>query len=252
MSQNKQSYFQNGQGKDSPNTPTPGKKKYKSDKAILVQPRFEEPLYKNYDTYETDGVSGKAKHGPGAGWHDMGKYKSITEFLKAKRKKIKDKYKADDSWIEDSGKLSKKKKAYRRMQLLCAFTKTAIDFAIDDQINSISILPPEGVYNGSTPISGYLDKYLPQHDFEGNSPDKLNFGQDYTDEFDDKNEKELSQEELDKLIEKYLSTKESPLMGLPNGIKPEEDLDADYTVNDINPEYGTTDSGNTTYEGVSH
>ena len=80
MFQNK-AYFQNGQNKNNPNTPSPKEKKYKSETAIVVQPRFEEPLYRNYDVYQTSGVSDKPKHGPGAGWHDMQKYKSIKEFI---------------------------------------------------------------------------------------------------------------------------------------------------------------------------
>jgi hypothetical protein len=47
---------------------------------------------------------------------------------------------------------------------------------------------------------------------------------------------------------KYLNPKEPDLLGLLNGIDPEEDLDADKTVNRINPEYGITDSGNLIYQ----
>jgi len=39
-------------------------------------------FFNNYDTYE-------ASSGPGAGWHSMHKYKSIKDFLKAKRKRKK-------------------------------------------------------------------------------------------------------------------------------------------------------------------
>ena len=63
---NKKAYFQGGGGV---NEPTPKKKKYKSDPAIVVQPRFEEPLYRNYDLYNVPG-----NHGPGAGYHDLTKY----------------------------------------------------------------------------------------------------------------------------------------------------------------------------------
>jgi hypothetical protein len=63
MSLNKNGYFQGGGGV---NQPEPKKKKYKSDPAIVVQPRFKEPFYRNYDLYNTPG-----EHSPGAGWHDM-------------------------------------------------------------------------------------------------------------------------------------------------------------------------------------
>jgi hypothetical protein len=99
VSQNKTAYFQGGGGG---NEPTPKKKKYKAEKAILVQPRFKEPFYRNFDLYDVEGVDGKPKLGPGAGWHHMHKYKSIKEFRDAKRKHMQDKYKADDFWIEDN------------------------------------------------------------------------------------------------------------------------------------------------------
>lgn len=112
-------YFQGGGGV---NEPTPGKKKYKSDPALVVQPRFEEPLYRNYDVYNVPG-----KYGPGAGWHDMQKYKSVQEFLEAKRKKLKGKYVADDSWQLDDGKRTKKNpnNVKARATLLSKIIKTA-------------------------------------------------------------------------------------------------------------------------------
>lgn len=186
--------------------PTPGKKQYKSDKAIVVQPRFKEPFYKNYDLYETGG-----EHSPGAGWHHIMKYKSIKEYLDAKRK---NKYKADDSWIEDNGAVSKKA---RNLFFLNILIKNGIDFPIDDQITSMPI-------KEVNQIGGYLDKYLPENDSENKSPDKLNFG----------------------ILEDEFSKENHKFLGLPDGIEPDEDLDADST-NTVNPEYGTTNSGNTLY-----
>jgi hypothetical protein len=113
MSLNKNGYFQGGGGV---NQSEPKKKKYKSDPAIVVQPRFKEPFYRNYDLYNTPG-----EHSPKAGWHDMEKYKSVQEFLKAKRKKLKDKYKADDSWIQDDN--SKTKKNPNRIARLAIFER---------------------------------------------------------------------------------------------------------------------------------
>lgn len=184
----------------------PGKKQYKSDKAIVDQPRFKEPFYKNYDLYETEG-----EHSPGAGWHNIMKYKSIKEFLDAKRK---NKYKADDSWIEDNGTVSKKA---RNLFFLNILIKNGIDFHIDEQITS---MPVKEVNQ----IGGYLDKYLPENDSENKSPDKLNFG----------------------ILEDEFSKENHKFLGLPDGIEPDEDLDADLT-DTVNPEYGTTNSGNTLY-----
>lgn len=99
----KRGYFQGG---GLSNEPTSHKKKYKSDPAIVAQPRFKEPFYRNYDYTNQPG-----EHGPGSGWIDMQNYKSIGEFLKAKRKKMKDKYQTDDSYIQDDGTLTKNKTA---------------------------------------------------------------------------------------------------------------------------------------------
>lgn len=303
QSLNKKSYFQGGGGV---NEPTPKKKKYESEPRIVDQPRFVEPFYRNYDMYEVEGVDGPAKHGPGVGWHDMGKYKSIKEFLAEKRKKLKDKYKADDSWVENSGKITKKDpKMQARGALLSRLVKFAegckdsdieytdgrdawicakclhmganspthptptakqlhdgknhnpdhvnylnnndvnhIDFPIDDQIKSDPILGNSGSVSDSVPFGGQLDEYLTQPDFEGKSVDKLDFDRDYTE-----NEK-AAPVNLDKLIQKYLNPKETDLYGLPDGIDPEEDLDADKTVNNSNSQYGTTDSGNTLYDKI--
>lgn len=290
MSQNKLGYFQNGQDKDNPNTPAPKKKKYKSEPALVNQPRFKEPLYRNYDLYDVPGVSDKPKHGPGAGWHDMHKFKSIKDFLASRRKKLKDKYKADDSWIQDDGSLSKKDPVIKaRAALFVKLTKTAIDFSIDDQVTPI--LGDSGTYSGSAQIGGISDKYLSENDFEGKSVDKLNFGRDYAEsndcsqsdikynegrdaynctrcgkmgfngpykpiptveELHSGKDYTLNDHKLDQLESKYPEPQEPPLMGMPNGIKPEEDLDADRTVNNINPQYGTTDSGNQTYDNLSY
>jgi hypothetical protein len=99
MSLNKKSYFQGGGGE---NEPTPGKKKYKSDPAILVQPRFEEPFYRNYDYLDTEGIDGEPQYGPGSGWNHIMEHKSVKDFLDFRRKRLKGKYVADDFWIEDN------------------------------------------------------------------------------------------------------------------------------------------------------
>jgi hypothetical protein len=240
----KLAYFQGGGGV---NEPTPKKKKYKSERAIVVQPRFKEPLYRNYDLYEVPGVDGPAKHGPGAGYHHMHKYKSIKDFLSDKRKKLKDKYKADDSYIEDDGSITKadkkSKKIARRMILLSNIVKNAIDFPIDDQINSDPILGETGTYADSIPIGGQLDEYLTQPDFEGKSADKLDIGRDYT---DDSVADHISLiKSLLEELEATLQPKEPVLYGLTDSSTSSEDLDA---PSNEDTDYGILDSGNTIYD----
>lgn len=215
MSQSKKAYFQGTE------EPSPKKKKYKSDPAPVVQPRFKEPFFRNYDLYDTPG-----EHGPGSGYHHMLEFKSVKDFLNNRRKKTKGKYKA-------------KKQA--RSILLNRLIKVAIDFPIDDQISS-PILGNSGTYSDSVPIGGQLDEYLTLPDFEGKSADQLDFGRDYTE--DEQVDKDL---DFDDFIEKYLSPAEPSLYGLPDGISPPEDLDA---PSDENPQYGTTDSGSTIYNKI--
>lgn len=236
----KVAYFQGGGGKDGVNTPTPKKKKYKSDPAIVNQPRFKEPFFRNYDLYDTPG-----EHSPGAGYHSLQKYKSVSEFLAAKRKKLKDKYKADDSWILDSGEITKSnpdnKKA--RAALLNRIIKTAIDFPIDDQIEPELAGPSvsDNSVGQANLIGGYLDKYLPEDDFEGKPPTALDFGRDYVGDKEPK--KGLKIEDIEKLLDQYLS---HGTFGLPDGVDmPDGDL-TDPT--DLNPEYGTLGPESLMYE----
>lgn len=102
MSLNKKGYYQGGGGV---NEPTPGEKKYKSDPAIVVQPRFKEPFYRNYDLYT---IPGMEDVGPGTGYHGLQNYKSVEEFLEDRRARLKPRYVADDSWQVDSGERVKK------------------------------------------------------------------------------------------------------------------------------------------------
>ena len=98
----KKAYFQGGGGV---NEPTPGEKKYKSDPALVVQPRFEEPFYRNYDLYT---IPGMEHIGPGTGYHGLQNYDSVQEFLEARRSRMEGRYVADDSWQIDSGARVKK------------------------------------------------------------------------------------------------------------------------------------------------
>ena len=280
MSADKKAYFQGGGGV---NQPTPKKKKYKSDPAIVVQPRFKEPFYRNYDLYNTP-----SEHGPGAGWHDMTKYKSIQEFLKAKRKKLKDKYKADDSWIEDDNSKTKKNPNIEaRAAIFEEIIKTAggmpgmgiyhslrrkfgptkreleeklnsmkddndIDFPLDDQITNTLAGPIDVDSRNDNPaghgnlIGGKLDEYLPLNDFDDTPPTKLDFGRDYP--LDPMHGRGLKDAILEKLFNKYLSPTESELFGLPDGIDPNSDLDAEQTVDVEEPFTGTSDIGTEMYD----
>lgn len=246
MLKNKKAYFQGG-GKS--NEPTPKKKKYKSEEAIVAQPRLQEPFYQNYDLYDISG-----KHGPGSGAYRMDKHKTIQEYLINKRKKLKDKYKAKDSWISkdfDNHK-DRVKRIKIRTSLFSQIIKNAIDFPIDDQIKSGPIDNKgaydgaDGIYESTVKLDGLLDEYLPHNDFEGKSVDKLNFGRDYTDIEPNRNIHDL----LTIFLNKYYNPKEPELLGLSNGFDPEEELDPNYTLNDFNPEYGTTDSGNLIYSNM--
>lgn len=227
-------YFQGGGGV---NEPTPKKKKYKSDKAIVVQPRFKEPFYNNYDAYETPG-----EHSPGSGWHSMENYKSISEFLKAKRKKMKDKYKADDSWIEDNGKITKNPDIKARAAMLSKLTKIAIDFPNDEYIDPGLATGNQENTGYSNPMGGYLDKYPPQDDFEGKPPTALNFGRDYV-ENEEPTKLPIDIKDIEPLLDKYLS---HGLFGLPDGVDlPEEDSG---DSSNLNPEYGTIGPESLMYE----
>jgi|ERR1035437_287357 hypothetical protein len=255
----KKAYFQGTE------EPKPKEKQYKSDKAILVQPRFKEPLYKNYDIYDVPGVDGKTnKLGPGSGYHSLMKYKSVSDFLKDKRKHMKDKYKADDSYIEDTDSNRKERinKMKTRACILYRIMKTAIDFPIDEQIND-PILGDSGAYGDSAAIGGQSDMAVPLRDFEGKSPDQLDFGRDYVENgcpncgFNgDKNGNMYDitypchgcgEGGATITGEEKLNPAEPSLFGLPDGISPKEDLDS---PSDEKPMYGTTDSGNTLYDKI--
>jgi len=155
-------------------------------------------------------------------YQNMNKYKRVSDFLNKKRKRNKNKYKAEISKIES---LSNK------------FIKIALDFPIDDIINSTPILGDSGIIMNSVPIGGRLDNVLPENDLEGKSPTTLDFGRDYV-------EDKIPFEELSKLIDKYLSPKEGEIMGLPQGIIDLEELDSPSSEN---PYYGIIESGNILY-----
>lgn len=191
----------------------------------LDKARFTEPFYTNYDLYEVDGVDGKAKQGPGAGFYQkMHEYKSVSDFLKKKRKK------------------RNKKKAELRMKILKSLFKCAIDFPIDDQIKNPITPEQNSSIEISLPFGGITDEYLPLNDKEDKDPTKLNFGRDYQNEG----------EELETIEDflKQINPSEPPLLGLPDGMDPKDET-ADKTLSNRYQDYGTTDSGNKTYDNIS-
>jgi len=212
MNKNKKAYFQGTE------KPTPKKKQYKSDPVEHVKTRFSQPFFKNFDLYSTPG-----KHSPGGGWNELMKYKSVSDFLKNKRKKIKNKY--------------KNKKSQIRKKIFLNLIKNALDFSIDEQIKSGPILG-ENISGNVVPIGGYFE-YLPLNDFENKSPDKLNFGRDYEDSD--------SLINLINDIETPIQSGPVSLYGLPDGIKDIEDLESLFYDD---PKYGITDSGNTIYDNM--
>jgi len=269
MSVNKKAYFQGGGGV---NEPTPGEKKYKSDPALLIQPRFEEPLYYNYDLYT---IPGMEHIGPGTGYHGLQNYDSVQEFLEARRQRMKGRYVADDSWIlDDNSKTKKNPNIKARATLLSKLVKTAIDFPIDDQVNHYDqmIYPEEAQYqirrergdrysfpsegdplgpenlniSMTTPQIAGEHSYLPEDDWAGRSNEALNFGRDYDE--DGKPARGLDDDILEKLLNKYLSSSETDLFGLPDGIDPNSDLDAEETEQNEEPYTGTSDIGTDIYE----
>lgn len=235
MDQIKKAYFQGGGGV---NEPEPHKKKYKSEPAILIQPRFKEPFYRNYDIYDTVGVGDFPAHGTGGGWNSMHNFKSITDYLTYHRKILKDKYKADDFYITDDPKNYKERQNKMNIRT-AALRKIATDYLSDQQNDPIT--SDDASAGHATGWGGMLDPYVVQVDFEGKTPEQLNYGRDYEDDLP------INYDMLDSLIEKYLTPAESALFGMPAGIESISDLDADKTVNN-NP-FNKSDITNTTFNG---
>jgi len=120
--------------------------KSKSPRVYTRPPVF----FKNYDLYETEGVNGPAKQGPGTGFFsNIHKYKSVSDFLKKKRNR---------------------KNRKRKLALLAfAADKNNIDFIDDESVNTI---PYEEVLQ-----IGLLDNINPElTDKDGHPISKLYYG----------------------------------------------------------------------------
>lgn len=150
-----------------------------------------------------------------------------------------------------------------------------IDFPIDDQIHSSPIsgtsqnyekpisVPSEYINDSIFPQSEVMQDFqaypsnmiggmgdnLPEYDTDNKPESALNFGENLDNQ--EYVEKSLNFDALNKLMQKYLTPVESPLLGLKDGFSPVEDLDADKTVYNLNPQWGITDSGNTIYNEVA-
>jgi hypothetical protein len=193
-------------------------------------------------------------------------YKSVSDFLKDRRKKMKDKYKADDSWIEytESNRKQRISKMKTRAMLLSRILKIAIDFPIDDQIGSTPILGNSGTASDAAQIGGLSDESMLLPDFEGKPNTALNHGYADADADADADDyipkgcancgfignKDVIYDvtypcpKCHKGGPQILTPKETSLYGLPDGINDPEDLDA---PSNEQSQYGTTNSGNTFY-----
>lgn len=156
--------------------PTPKKKKYKVDPMQdhlrdKEDRQVKEPLqvfYKNYDLYDTDGVDGPAKQGPGTGlYQHMNEYKSVADFKKKKRKK---------------------KMQERRAAFLFILSKTDVNKIITPEDEIANPLIP---YAPAEPAQiGVLDGIYPKSDLEDHPVGNLYYGIMETHLVDDKEKNE--------------------------------------------------------------
>lgn len=185
-------------------------------------------FFKNYDLYETEGANGPAKIGPGAGFYqNMDKYKSVSDFLKQKRKRIN------------------KRKNALLMIAKKAFDENHIDFPIDylytDILSDIA---------GDTEMSGNYFAAIPTSYNEFYTSD-IEEESAYNSNIKVKNmgEKEYSMKDLKKDLFEFetLNPAESDVYGLKQIVNPREDLEEMYNRN---PFSGTTDLGINIYKDI--
>lgn len=272
-------YFQGGGGV---NEPEPKKTKYKAEPAQEAKPRFKMPFFRNMDYAGND----DAEVSPGVGWNSMENFKSVKDFLEHKRKKLKGKYVADETLIDDSTVKERKEKMKIRASTLSGLTKQAIDFPLDDRWDksseggaihgdsetyqtpidlgsAVGTGAEDGIFPGSVGL-GTFETYpssvpggmyggkTPENDFEDKPATALNFGQDYDTEDGTKSFREsgdeLNEDDLQRLMNKYLNPAESALFGLPDGMDAPAH-DAEETMpGEQNGYYSTQDEGRQMYE----
>lgn len=122
-------------------------------------------FFKNYDLYETEGVDGPAKEGPGTGFYqNMSRYKSVMDFRKKRQKS--------------------RKRKIALLSLACGIDINYIDFPTDEigniipfstenQFGIIDNIIPEGRINQI----GIIDTINPELEDEENHPlNKIYYG----------------------------------------------------------------------------
>lgn len=125
-------------------------------------------FFQNYDLYETEGVNGPPKEGPGAGlYQNMQKYKSVADFLKEKRKRKQ--------------KMLKRRKALLQA-ILIATADVKKEKEKEEDKNNIED-PSEEYDNYSIPVPasdinpiGLLDNMYPGPDLEDKPVTNLYYG----------------------------------------------------------------------------
>jgi len=184
-------------------------------------------FFKNYDLYETEGVNGPPKQGPGSGFYqNMDKYKSVSDFRKKKKKLMK-----------------KRKLALLSVILKNAIDNNSIDFPIDDSITGI---PPgsAGENVDGTPYAGFGGR-SDFYDKRNPETSEIPVGEDLMSPDSD----ELVMKKAPAAINQMaLQPGESPIMGLPDGQKPIEDQDNNR--NRTNKYFGTSNEGRNIYDSV--
>jgi len=185
-------------------------------------------FFKNYDLYETEGVNGPAKQGPGTGFYqNMDKYKSVSDFRKKKKKRMKN----------------------RKLALLSVILKNAtdnnsIDFPNDDLVTGIS--PGSAGENmDGTPYAGFggMSDY---YDNRNPETSEIPVGEDLMSP--DSDELVMKKSPKADINQMALQPGESPIMGLPDGQKPIEDQDNNRFR--TNKYFGIQDSGRNIYDNV--
>jgi hypothetical protein len=174
-----------------------------------------QPFFSNYDLYDTEGVNGKAKGGPGTGIYS-GKDKSFSQFRSRK---------------------SKARKKLLKDMVRKAGIKLAIDFDSDQNIHETEIIGDSGSVADSNLGGGLLDDYTQSTDSNSIEPTTPGYAENL--DINEPNDKEYAAEPV--------VGAEPGLFGSQENFSNPEDLDADALEN-AGSHYGITDSGNLSYQ----
>lgn len=119
-------------------------------------------FYQNYDLYETEGLDGPPKEGPGAGlYSNMSKYKSVADFIKQKRKR--------------KNKMLKRRKALLQAILIATAEESTDENNIEDpteELDNYAIPVPASDINSI----GLVDNMYPGTDLEDKPVTNLYYG----------------------------------------------------------------------------